>query len=73
MFEVPSFFLPYLQEGKELSSLVDTFFQEKKSGEKQGAVGFLSKGQVLRKDLYYLATSLALIPFVSCELYEKKD
>lgn len=69
-----SFFLPpavakLIKGGMELGHANDQVFQSSNSKQQGGAVGLLTKGVVSRKELYKQAVLLALIPFISDELY----
>ena len=71
----PTFPLPrrfvekILSEGVELEQLVDSWFGTHGIGEKGGFVSILTKGLVNREDLVYLATLLALAPWIHRDLY----
>jgi len=61
-----------LEEGKEIAEVFDELFKGKdhhKAG--QGAIGFLSKGKMPRKEFIKHAVTMALIRIVSKELYEE--
>ncbi len=70
-FEVPMQFIDKILTGeaKELEVVVDDYFRTKDIGEHGGFVKILSKGRVLRDELVFYATLMALIPRVNRELY----
>jgi inosine/xanthosine triphosphatase len=61
-----------IDKGLEMGEAADIIFNDKNIKQKMGAVGCLSKGLVNRTDLYVQPTILALIPFISPDLYQNK-
>jgi len=70
-FELPSQISEELLEGRgvELSDMVDNLIGEKNTKEKQGAVGYFTKGVMDRKKYYVDGLIVALIPFLNKDLY----
>ena len=63
-FEVPLFIVEKIVRGEadELESIVDEIYGTKSIGEKGGFISLLTGNTVLRKDLTYYGTIMALIP-----------
>ncbi|HDD25588.1 MAG TPA: inosine/xanthosine triphosphatase [Acidilobales archaeon] len=68
-FEVPEKFLRDLRGGEELESVVDRHYGTKDVGEDIGFIGLLTREVVTRIDLTYMATVMALVPFINKDLY----
>ena len=70
-FELPSVVYKELLQGKgiELGDVMDNLTGEKNTKQKQGAVGYFTKGVMDRKDYYVTGLTVALIPFLNTELY----
>jgi inosine/xanthosine triphosphatase len=70
-FELPSFVYKELLQGSdvELGDVMDNLIGEKNTKQKQGAVGYFTKGVMDRKDYYVSGLTVALIPFLNEELY----
>jgi len=70
-FELPSHITEELLKGKgiELSDVMDNLIGEKNTKEKQGAVGYFTKGVMDRKRYYVDGLTVALIPFLNKDLY----
>lgn len=69
-----TFFLPeaistLIKGGMELGAADDKVFDRENSKQGNGAVGILTKGIVDREEYYEQAVVLALIPFISAQLY----
>ena len=66
----PAFPLPtyavkrVLKENVEMEVVFEEVSGIRRIGEKEGAIGFLTKSMVSREDLTYYATLMALIPFM---------
>lgn len=69
-FKLPEKMVVLLKEGKELSEASDIIFDDENSGQKGGAIGFLTNGDVTRADFYTHALRFALIPFTQPTLYK---
>jgi inosine/xanthosine triphosphatase len=70
----PQFLLPPViamgvRNGGEVGPLMDELTGEQNIKQKGGAVGFLTRGFVLRETMYAHMVSAALIPFLHHELY----
>ncbi len=70
-FPLPSHITKRLLRGEELSTVLDEILSTKDIGKKEGAIGYFSKGVVLRKDLYIQSTIMALIPFLNPSVFER--
>jgi inosine/xanthosine triphosphatase len=70
-FELPRSVVDELLQGhaKELGEVMDTLIGEKKTKEKQGSVGYFTRGVMDRKAYYVAGVTVALIPFLNAELY----
>lgn len=68
-FECPSNILEEIKKGKELGEVMDKITGRKNVKKQEGAVGILTKRKVSRKDLYKHGVLMALIPFLSPELF----
>jgi inosine/xanthosine triphosphatase len=71
-FALPARISEELLKGKgtvELSDVVDDLTGETNTKEKQGAVGYFTKGVMDRKRYYVDGLIAALIPFLNAELY----
>ncbi|RLE82810.1 MAG: hypothetical protein DRJ51_00635 [Thermoprotei archaeon] len=56
---------------REMEEVMESITGIKAIGEKQGAVGFLTRGKITRYDLSLQATLAALIPFINPSLYPR--
>jgi inosine/xanthosine triphosphatase len=68
-FLLPEQISQLIKKGEELSRACDIIFSDSNSGQKGGAVGFLTNNLVSRKDFYMDAMMFALVPFVKTDLY----
>ncbi|UCS94711.1 inosine/xanthosine triphosphatase [Echinicola marina] len=68
-FILPEAISKLVNEGMELGKADDQVFQRENSKQGNGAVGILTNGTINRKEYYYQAVVLALIPFIKEELY----
>ena len=68
-FELPSSIIPQLQEGKELGHLFDSIAGVENIKHKGGAIGYLTKSIIDRKQLQVPAIIMALVPLLNKELY----
>ena len=69
-FQCPPRVLEELKRGgTELGKVIDRYTGEHNTKEKEGSVGFFTNGAITRKDLFYQATILALIPFKRQDLF----
>ncbi len=70
-FMLPPPITELIKSGMELASATDVVFKDTNSGQKGGAVGFLTNDVVTRKDFYIDALIFALVPFIKSDLYFK--
>lgn len=70
-FEVPDIFIKKILDGEviELEVIVDTYFKTRNIGEYGGFIKILTRGEVIRDDLVFYATLMALTPRINEELY----
>lgn len=70
-FEYPSVVLREVLGGKEVGDVMSRVAGVENLGEKQGAIGVLSKGMLSRTQLTEQSVLMALIPRISPELYRR--
>lgn len=68
-FPLPDAVTKELLQGKELGDVIDALFHDHNSKQKQGAIGYLTKGVIDRKKLYVQGVLAALVPFLHEGLY----
>lgn len=68
-FEIPSSLVERLRNGIELGELIDELRGEPNTKQKDGAIGFFTRGAMTRKDLYVSGLISALVPFLNREIY----
>jgi len=68
-FELPFQITEQLLDGTELGDVMDTLIGEENTKQKQGAVGYFTKGVVDRRNFYVQGLIVALIPFLNKDLY----
>jgi inosine/xanthosine triphosphatase len=68
-FELPECITKHLLNGIELGEVMDKITGDHNTKQKYGAIGFLTKGIMNRKELYIHGLIVALIPFVNKKLY----
>ncbi|MBN1455106.1 MAG: inosine/xanthosine triphosphatase [Methanomicrobia archaeon] len=70
-FELPNSISSELmkEENVELGDVMDRVTGEKNTKQKQGAVGFFTRGVMSRKEYYVAGLTVALIPFLNADLY----
>lgn len=68
-FELPPEITKHLLRGMELGNVIDNLTGETNTKQRQGAVGYLTKGTLKRKDFYLSGLLMALIPFLNQKLY----
>jgi inosine/xanthosine triphosphatase len=68
-FELPKCIVDKLLSGSELGEVMEQISGKDNIKQKEGAIGFLSKGMMDRKDLYIYCLIAALVPFINKELY----
>ena len=69
LLPLPPVVLKGLAEGKELGDVMDKLTGGHNTKQKEGAVGFFTKGVVTRKDFYVRGLCVAMAPFLHGELY----
>lgn len=69
LFEMPSPMLAQVLAGEELGHVVDRLSGERNSKQKGGAIAFLTRGRVDRRQLYAQGLAMALVPFLNEEMY----
>lgn len=70
-FQVPPKVVGGVLSGRyrELEEAVNEYFSKDRVGEREGLIGILTDNVIVRSDLTFVATYLALIPHVKRELY----
>ena len=68
-FELPDKIVQELLSGIELGKVIDKITGDHNTKQKNGAIGFFTKGIMKRKDFYATGLAVALVPFVNEELY----
>jgi len=68
-FELPESIVEQLFSGSELGQVMEKISGEDNIRQKEGAIGFLSKAVLNRKNLYIHSLIVALVPFLNKDLY----
>lgn len=68
-FELPESVTKQLLSGIELGDVMDKITGEQNTKQKSGAIGFLTKGVMDRKNLYVHGLTAALVPFMNEGMY----
>jgi len=68
-FELPESIVEQLLSGSELGEVMEEISGKDNIRQQEGAIGFLSKGVIDRKNLYIHSLIVALVPFLNKELY----
>jgi len=68
-FEYPPAVVDEVLRGKEVGDVMSELTGIERLGEKQGAIGHLTKGAITRSELTSIAVTMALIPWVNPDLY----
>jgi inosine/xanthosine triphosphatase len=68
-FELPGGIVSKLLSGSELGEVMEDISGKDNIRQREGAIGFLSKGMMDRKALYVDSLIAALVPFLNKELY----
>jgi inosine/xanthosine triphosphatase len=68
-FEIPAHLVDRLSSGIELGDVIDELRGERNTKQKDGAIGFFTRGAMTRKDLYVTGLISALVPFINREIY----
>ena len=72
MFTLPDFIIEKLHSGEELGDVMDELLNDHNSKQKQGAIGYLSRGVIDRAKLYESGIVMALVPFINKSWYFRK-
>ena len=72
LFQLPAEWITRLKSGSELGHLIDEVSGDTNSKQKNGAVGYLSRNVLTRKDIYIEGVITALIPFLNESVYFTK-
>lgn len=59
-----------LEQNLELGQADDLVFNRQNSKQQDGACGILTKGIITRSNLYQMAVTFALVPFINSNLYD---
>jgi len=68
-FELPENIVEQLLSGNELGEVMEKISGKNNIRQREGAIGFLSKGIMDRKNLYIHSLIVALVPFLNKDLY----
>ena len=68
-FECPPTILEQLKRGRELGEVMDDLTGRTDTKKQEGAIGVFTKGKVSRKELYKHGVFMALVPFLSPEVF----
>jgi len=68
-FELPESIVEQLLSGSELGQVMEKISGKDNIRQREGAIGFLSKGVMDRKNLYIHSLIVALVPFLNKDLY----
>ncbi|MBN2008440.1 inosine/xanthosine triphosphatase [candidate division KSB1 bacterium] len=71
-FELPESTIRRLLDGEELGIVVDEWSGSVNSKQKGGAIGYLTRGQMQRTDIYVQGLTSALVPFLNLDMYFEK-
>ncbi len=71
-FELPELMVKKLLNGIELGTVMDEQTNEHNTKQNSGAIGYFTKGQIDRENLYMQGLTVALIPFINPKLYFNK-
>ena len=69
--ECPPPILRQLKRRKELGEVIDNLTGRVNTKKEEGAIGVFTKGKVRRKELYKHGVFMALVPFISPELFRE--
>ncbi len=72
-FSLPPHVTERVIKREELSNVLDDILNTKEIGKKEGAIGYLTKHTILRKDLYIQSTIMALVPFLNPTIFHYED
>lgn len=68
-FELPDTITQKLLDGVELGAVMDELTKRENTKQKEGAIGFFTRGVMNRKELYVEGLKTAIIPFLHEELF----
>jgi len=68
-FELPQSIVEQLLSGNELGDVMEKISGKNNIRQTEGAIGFLSKGMMNRKNLYVHSLIVALVPLLNKDLY----
>jgi len=72
-FECPPIILELLKSGRELGEVMDDLTGRRDTKKQEGAIGVFTKGKVSRKDLYKHGVFMALVSFLSPEVFRREE
>ncbi|MGK9475731.1 inosine/xanthosine triphosphatase [Melioribacter sp. OK-6-Me] len=72
-FELPDSITQKLLDGIELGIVIDELTNQENTKQKEGAIGFFTRGVMNRKELYVEGLKTAIIPFLHEKLYFKYE
>ncbi len=71
-FQLPESIVKKLLAGIELGEVMDELQNRKNTKQKQGAIGFFTKGVMSRKELYVSGLITAIVPLLNKKLFFEK-
>lgn len=72
-FELPDSITQKLLDGAELGTVMDELTKQENTKQKEGAIGFFTRGVMNRKELYVEGLKTAIIPFLHEKLFFKDE
>jgi inosine/xanthosine triphosphatase len=72
-FSLPDHITKELLAGVELGDVIDRLTGEENTKQRGGAIGFLTRGNLSRQELYAQGIVVALVPFLNAALYYGED
>lgn len=69
-FEYPPYAIEEVKKGRNIEEIFDEMFNQEKTGQKQGAIGILTKGKFNRLQHMKYEVMMALLPLLNPELYK---
>jgi inosine/xanthosine triphosphatase len=70
-FEIPERLVARLDSRQELGDVIDEMMGERNTKQREGAIGFFTRGVMTRKDFYVCGLLSALVPFLNKELFNQ--
>lgn len=71
-FQIPDDVKDELLKGVELGTIIDKLAGDDNTKQRDGSIGFFTKGRMGRKDLYVPGIVVAMVPFLNENIFFKK-